>query len=127
MPIQIVFKDKSKIVKRKLKIAKERSLRAGGPIGVATMQSLVPVDTWSLHDSIRMELNLEVDEIRWIAGGTNQAASQFYDPVVYAQVVEFGRSDMPAYPAQPYFVPGLVEAVEKIRSSARDQLRSVLK
>jgi len=127
MPLKIVFKDKSKIVKRKLKIAKERSLRAGGPIGVNTMQSLVPVDTWSLHDSIRIELELELNQIAWRAGGTNQAASQINDPVVYAQVVEFGRSDLPAYPAQPYFVPGLVEAVSQIRDSAAQQLRSVLK
>lgn len=127
MSLKVIFKDKSKIVKRKLKIARDRSLRAGGPIGVNTMQSLVPVDTWSLHDSIRIELELELNQIVWKAGGTNQSASQINDPVVYAQVVEFGRSDLPAYPVQPYFVPGLVEAVKEIRSAAIQELRSVLK
>ena len=126
MAIKIKFKDETRIVKRKLQITKERVLRAGGPIGVKNMRSFVPVDTWSLSDSIRLTFDFEGNRLIWNAGGTNRNAAQLHDPVVYAQIVEFGRSDLPAYPIQPYFVPGLVDAVSEIKASAVTATRGVL-
>ena len=126
MSVTIKFTDKSKIIKRKIKIASDRVLRAGGPIGVQEMRSFVPIDTWSLSDTIRVTFDFQNNRLIWNAGGTNPGSGQFHDPVTYAQVVEFGRSDMPAYPAQPYFVPGLAAGVQKLRAAAIQETKSVL-
>ena len=125
MPVKIKFTDRSRIIKRKLNEGRKRALDKSGPIGVAEMQALVPVDTFSLSDSIRVLFKFDRGELEWKAGGTNPQASQLNDPVEYAGAVEFGRADLAAYRAQPYFVPGIREAIPKIRNTTAQAYKDI--
>jgi len=93
---------------------------------------LVPVDKGQLRDSLSFATNKNRgSEGASFLGGTDEIEQPSVDyvgvlgtTVVYAQAVEFGRDDMPNYPAQPYLRPALDWFRSKIGLITGKELKS---
>jgi len=73
--------------------------------------NLVPVDQGNLRDSITIKTNKNEKQHGTSPDGMAYNPVEYQGAIgsaaVYAQAVEFGREDMPNYPAQPYLRPAL--------------------
>lgn len=77
---------------------------------------LAPVDNGNLRNSITIATNVNKEQVGMVDGDIRSvpinAPSQDYVGVIgtgleYSAAVEFGRPDMPNYPAQPYLRPAV--------------------
>lgn len=72
---------------------------------------LVPIDQGNLRDSVTIRTNAREKERGDTSDGMKYRPGVYEGAIgssaEYAAAVEFGRPDMPAYPAQPYLRPAL--------------------